>query len=568
MAWAASASPPSFARSSRGQPPRVPPSCALDGSTIEPTQRGFLAALSVAIGGELASVEGLADRLGSLGALVVVVLDEYDALRAIDPWLCRVVVPALSDRTRLVMAGREAPIPDWPARLGELLQVIAVGNLPPARATALLAAEGVAAPEAARIERLARGHPLSLRLAAAALRSDPALVSGDPDLVAIMSPITRLYLDALDPVTRSVVDAACVVRRPTRSLLTTMLPDGPPDAFERLSGLPFVEPTVDGLAIHATVREVVAASLRADDPERSRAHRIAAWRALRREVADASPTNLWRYTADLLYLVENETIHDAFFPTTDRRYVVDEARPEDWPVIRQLSTRHFPGEPQDDLEAWWRHAPWAFRVARSRTGDAAGFAVAAELDRLPRVLVDVDPIARHWRDHRRRYPVPAGRTISTQRFERADPADQDDASIHASLILDLYHAWIGPATGPRASLRIGADAHRDIERDPPGRRDAGPGRLPDAGRRLPALSVRHRVRGGIGRRLARPADRHGSAHRRRATPRRRPARERARGSAHPAHDARVRRPPLPGRAPRHHRRPADAPARRVGLRRG
>ena len=187
---------------------------ALDGSTIEPTQRGFLAALSVAIGGELASVEGLADRLGSLGALVVVVLDEYDALRAIDPWLCRVVVPALSDRTRLVMAGREAPILDWPARLGELLQVIAVGNLPPARAAALLAAEGVAAPEAARIERLARGHPLSLRLAAAALRSDPALVSGDPDLIAIMSPITRLYLDALDPVTRSVVDAACVVRRP------------------------------------------------------------------------------------------------------------------------------------------------------------------------------------------------------------------------------------------------------------------------------------------------------------------------------------------------------------------
>ena len=302
----------------------------------------------------------------------MVVLDEYDALRAIDPWLCRVVVPALSDRTRLVMAGREAPIPDWPARLGELLQVIAVGNLPPARATALLAAEGVAAPEAARIERLARGHPLSLRLAAAALRSDPALVSGDPDLIAIMSPITRLYLDALDPVTRSVVDAACVVRRPTRSLLTTMLPDGPPDAFERLSGLPFVEPTVDGLAIHATVREVVAASLRADDPERSRAHRIAAWRALRREVADASPTNLWRYTADLLYLVENETIHDAFFPTTDRRYVVDEARPEDWPVIRQLSTQHFPGEPQDDLEAWWRHAPWAFRVARSRTGTRRG----------------------------------------------------------------------------------------------------------------------------------------------------------------------------------------------------
>ena len=58
-----------------------------------------------------------------------------------------------------------------------------------------------------------------------------------------------------------------------------MPPDtAPQDAFERLRALPFVELSSDGLVIHDTVREVVAAYLRATDPDRSRRYRIAAWR--------------------------------------------------------------------------------------------------------------------------------------------------------------------------------------------------------------------------------------------------------------------------------------------------
>ncbi len=61
----------------------------------------------------------------------------------------------------------------------------------------------------------------------------------------------------------------------------------------------------DGLIVHDTVREVVARALRGADPSRYRHYRAAAWHRLRADVATAAPAELWRYTADMLYLLEN-----------------------------------------------------------------------------------------------------------------------------------------------------------------------------------------------------------------------------------------------------------------------
>ena len=105
---------------------------------------------------------------------------------------------------------------------------------------------------------------------------------------AIVEGLTDLYLGGLDPKTRLALDAASVVRRPTLSLLAAMLPEtAPQDAFDRLRALPFVELGDDGLVIHDTVRESIAALLRSSDPARSKRYRAAAWRQLREEVAHA-----------------------------------------------------------------------------------------------------------------------------------------------------------------------------------------------------------------------------------------------------------------------------------------
>jgi hypothetical protein len=113
----------------------------------------------------------------------------------------------------------------------------------------LLTNAGISEERATRINRIIRGHPLALTLAASTLvsRQEPTL-----EQVAInrvIDELTRMYVaDIRDPLTRRTFEAASVVRRATISLLKAMLPDAAPrDAFERLSELSFVQTELDGL---------------------------------------------------------------------------------------------------------------------------------------------------------------------------------------------------------------------------------------------------------------------------------------------------------------------------------
>jgi hypothetical protein len=171
-----------------------------------------------------------------------------------------------------------------------------------------------------------------------------------------------------------VLDAACTLRRPTLSLLGALLPDVPPHyAYDMLRPLPFVELGPDGLVLHDTVREVVAALLRVNDPPAYRAHRIAAWRQLRRELRTAPTADLWRYTADLLYLIESPAVREAFFPTASHRYAVEPARPADEAQITAIARAHQPAGAVTVMRSWWDTMPSAFRVARDPDGSPAAF---------------------------------------------------------------------------------------------------------------------------------------------------------------------------------------------------
>jgi hypothetical protein len=102
----------------------------LDCGEIEPTERGFLAALSGAIGGETQSLDDATARLASLGDRVLLLFDNYEVFRPLDPWLRRAFVPALNDRVRIIFAGREPPMTGWPSRLGTLFRSLPLANLP------------------------------------------------------------------------------------------------------------------------------------------------------------------------------------------------------------------------------------------------------------------------------------------------------------------------------------------------------------------------------------------------------------------------------------------------------
>jgi hypothetical protein len=402
----------------------------LDGGAVEPTARGFASALAAAPAGP------------SDGARSVVIVDRYELLRPIDLWLRQMFVPAMPRDTRLVLAGREPPVADWRMGLGDWFASLPLHNLERASALEVLRRDGIGGNDLDRIERLARGHPLSLRLAAAALAAGAPRDREAAPMSAIVEQLTEDYLAGLDPSTRGALDAASVVRRPTRSVLAAMLPGAAgDDAFERLRQLPFVDLGMDGLMVHDTVREAVAAYLRATDPDRWRGYRIAAWRQLRAEAARAGPEEMWRYTADLLYMLENPMIRDVFFPTTEHRYSVDVARPGDWPSIEAVARETISPGAMDVLAAWWQRNPMGFRVARDAGGEIAGMEVR-ELDSLPRSLVDLDPVARRWRDHLRTHPVPTGQHVLLNRYDLTGADETAAPQVLAALMIDLKRTYM------------------------------------------------------------------------------------------------------------------------------
>src|SRR5688572_29219850 len=415
----------------------------LDCRSIEPTERGFLAALEGKTGGELTTAEAAATRLDGLGDRVVLVLDTYELARLLDPWLRQAFVPAQSAKIRIVLSGREPPMTGWPSALGGLFRGLPIENLHRDEAQDLLRRAGVDDGDADRIYHLARGHPLSLRLAASALAERPEVSLEAVTVRAIVESLTDLYLGGLETKTRLALDAASVVRRPTLSLLAAMLPEtAPQDAFDRLRTLPFVGIGDDGLVIHDTVRESVAALLRSSDPARSKRYRAAAWRQLREEVAHAPQQEMWRYTADLLYILENPIVREAFFPTTDHLLSAEGAGPDDGQAITEIARRHMPPASASVIEAWWRLAPEAFRRLRDRLDMVAGFYTVCEIDRVSHRLVEEDPVlARCW-DHLRRYPVPRGQRVLFSRAWLSRDHGEAPSPVQAASWLDLKRLYM------------------------------------------------------------------------------------------------------------------------------
>ena len=168
-------------------------------------------------------------------------------------------------------------------------------------------------------------------------------------------------------------------------------------------------------------------------------------------------------------MLESPVLRADWFPTTERRFWVDEARAADWPAILEFSHRQYPGASTSEVEAWWRDAPWSFRIARDAAGTAAGFSTVTELKRVPRRIVDSDPIVRAWRDHLRSQPVSPGQLVTAQRFERADPDDPLQDEVHAALALELMRTWMELRPAIRRHYFVGRQAphewsgHLEIE---------------------------------------------------------------------------------------------------------
>jgi hypothetical protein len=435
----------------------------LDCRGIEPTEAGLLAELALATGGAPGSAEDIAARLGQVGAKVIVALDTYELFRLMDAWLRQVFLPKLPDNVRFVLCGREAPVTAWLSDPGwhGLFRSIRVESLEQRDAAELLSRAGVPVDDAKYLDGICHGHPLALTLAASMRRTEVPTALRAAMGQRVVEELSSLFLaDITNPQTRHALEAASVVRRVTLPILAALLPNtSPQDAQERIRALPFVQPERDGLHIHDAVREAIAATLRADNPQQYHAYRRLAYRHFMQELRGAPASDYWRYTADLLYVLENPGVREAFFPSGGVEYAVEPAGSRDERAILDIVEQHENSVSAGHLRRWWSGAPETFVVARDREGSVAGFYFAFDPKAVRARLCREDPVTSAWMDHLDRQPMPRQqRALFLRRWLSADSGEAPSA-VQAACWVDVKRKYLEL----RPSLRRVYLTLRDLE---------------------------------------------------------------------------------------------------------
>jgi hypothetical protein len=423
------------ARASGGRVVRI------DCRTVEPTERGFLAELSGALGDPLSTVDEVVERLSSFDEMVVIALDTYEVFRLMDTWVRQVFVPSLPVNARVAIASRNPPSPAWRTASGwqGLFRSLQLEPLSEMEALRFLAMSGVEPDVARQINRLVRGHPLALGMAASIVLSDAGRTIEETGH-QVIDALSRSYIEAVpDALTRQALEASSVVRCLTEPLLHALLPGTPPrDTMERLAALPFVEPGREGLFIHDAVRSAISGSLAARDPDSHREYRRSAWAYLQNRLRRAHGTEPWRHTADLLFLIQNPVLREGFFPSGPHPLAVEPATLNDEAVVHRIIEEKAAPE-RDALFAWWRYHQDAFRIVRDRDGGACGLCVMIRASDLNEAVAVADPVAAEW--HRDAAPRDLSATLFFRRWLDRDAGEAPSASQAASWV-DIKRLYV------------------------------------------------------------------------------------------------------------------------------
>jgi len=418
----------------------------VDCRATEPTSRGFLGALRIQLRTQARSLGKIAQRIVSGSDRTLLVLDGYEHFRLMDTWLRQEFVKALPDGVLVILAGQYRPSTGWYSQPTGKLSVLGMplGPLDEGSSLRLLNNAGIKPEAARRIAPFTHGHPLALALAAMAIKERPGLQFESLAIQNVLEELSRMFLaDVDDATTRQVLVGASVLRRITIPLLASLFPAVPAhEAYERLGALPFSETTQDGLMLHEAVRSALARSLRAKDPAACNMYRQAAWIRLSQELSGAARADLWRYTADLLYLLESPVLREAFFPTGESWLQVEPSQDHDEVEIREMIKKHHRKIAAAELVKLQEEVPGAFSVVRGEDGDCLGFYVVFDPAEVEMGILDEDPVSRAWLEHLKDNPLEDGkRAFFIRRWLSAEDGESP-SEVQAACWLDIKRIYL------------------------------------------------------------------------------------------------------------------------------
>jgi len=199
---------------------------------------------------------------------------------------------------------------------------------------------------------------------------------------------------------RDALEACSIVRRVSDSLLSAMLQIDNKSAVQlygELEKMEFIESHDDGLSLHEMIRTVLSSSLKARSPLKYSCYRRNAGKTLLKEMKEVSCNQLWRYTADILYLVDNPVIRSAFFPQNDQRaYSVLPAQPADRQTVLSTVREHESAMVSDIYSMWWDRNPGSFHCVKDSENRMAGFYFLIKPEQVTEELRKYDPVIAEW----------------------------------------------------------------------------------------------------------------------------------------------------------------------------
>jgi hypothetical protein len=413
------------------------PRLHLAAGSVEPTPTAILAALGKALDREVQAAAELAAALAGTQGVTVVMVDDVDTWRLAASWLRTELLPALPASTRFVLAGTVPPPPVWLSEYGPYFLDIKLGPLARPASDAAVAAANLAPEAAERIWRLTGGHPLGLRMAIHAAQS------GSLGTAREAGELANAILGALGHGDlRRAVEACAIVRRGNRALLSAILAVEEPiplALLEAVEALPFATRDAEGIYIAEPVRRAVVEWLSGVEPERYQLWRKTAADWIVKQLRAAGRSGRWRYMADLLHLLEQPALRNAFFPPDEEAPPVEAARPDDFAQIFAIAEQREGSEERTCLQIWAQRLPHRFSVARGAAGEVLAFYLFARQDDPHLGLAAIDPFFAAWQSHLAAHPVDGEVLFIRQLLAKGDTAH---AAARTACILDLKRNYI------------------------------------------------------------------------------------------------------------------------------
>jgi class 3 adenylate cyclase len=382
----------------------------MDCREIEPTPQGFQGALGSTLKMEepVPNLNSVIARLRSSDKRTVLAIDTYETFGLMDTWLRQEFIPSLTENVFTIIAGREVPNPAWITSPGwqDLFREIELRALSGNDVQLMLESRGLSHSQIDLVKRYARGYPLALEMAAAAIRTQPDLKITEGPPPRILQQLTQVFWAGLPPEIMEAVEATSSVRRVTEPLLKALLNNvDVREIFNNLLSLPFIDATTEGLIFQDVVRDTISKDLTLRDPERYHTYRKRAYSHFTRESHRAVASTLWQYTADLLYMIENPITRGAFFPegATDLR--VEPATAGDAVNIHEITRTGEPPESFRLIKLWWQHHPETFSIVKTSDGQVQAFYIIFEPDKVSQSILEQDPFTLAWLRHLADNPI-------------------------------------------------------------------------------------------------------------------------------------------------------------------